>query len=294
MEAAQDSAWQILLEKLSSWLDAIVLSIPNIVLAVVCFGLAFWLARVLRRVSERLLRSLVKVVSIRQLIANIFSVIVVMIGFLMALAILNLDGTVKSLLAGAGVAGLAVSLALQGVLSNTFSGIFLAVKDELNVGDYIETNGYAGEVISVDLRNTKLREVDNNIVVIPNRQILDKPFKNYGLTTDIRTTIECGVAYDSDLELVEHISLETVRREFDKIIGKEPEFFFTEYGTSSINFKLRFWTPGTRKRKAVEVKSQAIKALTDAFSEHDISIPYPTREVISNFTLQDATLEYSR
>ncbi len=280
MKEQMNNAWAIVADKLNGWFENIIINLPNFIIAMLTFGLAFWLSKNIQRYLESIFKRLIKQDSIRSLISKAASVLVIAIGLILALAILNLDGTLKSLLAGAGVAGLAISLALQGTLSNTFSGVFIALKNELNIGDFIETNGYAGEVIAVDLRNTKIKEVDNNVVVIPNKLILEKPFKNYGLTKTIRTTITCGVSYDSDLYLVEQVAISCIKRHFPENKNSEIEFYYTDFGDSSINFRLRFWVEGKRKLKALEVKSLAIKALKDDFDENDISIPYPTTTLV--------------
>jgi len=202
------------------------------------------------------------------------------LGLILALSILNLDGTLKSLLAGAGVAGLAVSLALQGTLSNTFSGLFIAIKDELNKGDYVQTNGYSGKIVDIDLRNTKIKESDNNIVVIPNRLIMDNPFKNYGLTNRIRVSISCGVGYESDLEMVKDISIKAIEELFPPKSNEKIEFFYTEFGGSSIDFKLRFWVDATENRIILNAKSDAIMKIKSLFDEHNVNIPYPIRTLI--------------
>lgn len=281
MDEQIQSAWDKLLDKLSGWFDTLILSLPNFLIASITFIFAYWISQNLQGYLNKLLRRIVKQPSIRSLITNIVSVLVVVLGVLMALSILNLDGTLKSLLAGAGVAGLAISLALQGTLSNTFSGIFIAIKDELNIGDYVESNGYAGEIIEIDLRNTKIKESDNNVVVIPNRMIMDNPFKNFGLTKRIRTSITCGVDYEVDLDKVETLAKDAISKAFDDNSGKEIEFYYTEFGDSSINFILRFWTDGRKNLKAIEVKSEAIKAIKKCFEENDISIPYPIRTLIN-------------
>jgi len=280
MEEQMHSAWGQLLDKLSTWLDTLILSLPNFLVASLTFVLAYWISRNLQNYLSKLLRKAIKQPSIRNLITNVASILIIVLGVLLALSILNLDGTLKSLLAGAGVAGLAISLALQGTLSNTFSGIFIAVKDELNVGDYIESNGFSGEVIEIDLRNTKLKESDNNVVVIPNKMILDNPFKNFGLTKQIRTTILCGVDYYSDLEQVEKISKKTINDLFPAHKKRPIEFYYTAFGESSIDFMLRFWQDGKEHLNAIEVKSLAIKALKKSFEAHGISIPYPIRKLV--------------
>lgn len=277
MEEQLKSSWDKMLDRLSSWIDTAILNLPNLLLAIIVFIITYWFARNIQNWSDKILKRFIKQASIRNLVSNVSSVIMVALGMFIALSILNLNEVLKSLLAGAGIAGLAVGLALQGTLANTFSGVFLAVKSIINIGDWVETNGYTGRVIDIDLRNTKIKESDNNIVVIPNKMVLENPFKNYGLTQRIRATITCGVAYNSDLDKVKSLTINTIEKQFQPSHGENIEFHYLEFGDSSINFQTRFWVDATANLTALEVKSEAIMAIKKAFDNNGIEIPFPIR-----------------
>ncbi len=276
-----ESPWNKMLDRLSNWIDIAILNLPNLLIAILIFVISFWLSKNLQNWSNRFLKRFIKQVSIRGLISNVASIVVVALGLFLALGVLNLDEVLSSLLAGAGVAGLAIGLALQGTLSNTFSGIFLAIKDVLNVGDWIETNGYSGRVLEIDLRNTKIKEADNNIVVIPNKMVLENPFKNFGLTNRIRTSIECGVSYEENLREVKELSVKTIAKLYPPQNAENIEFHYLSFGDSSINFQIRFWVNATANLSSVEAKSEAIIAIKEAFDKNNIDIPYPIRTVLS-------------
>ncbi|GAA4846503.1 mechanosensitive ion channel family protein [Algivirga pacifica] len=274
-----ESSWNKLIDQLSDWLDAIVLGLPNFVFAILIFIISLWLSRTVEVWSERALKQFMRQTSLRQLMAKGLAIAVIGLGLLLALGILNLDKVLKSLLAGAGVAGLAVGLALQGTLSNTFSGIFLSIKDIVSIGDWIETNGYVGKVIEIDLLNTKINETDNNVVVIPNKMVLENPMKNYGLTPRVRVTVTCGVAYDSDLKRVKELVLKVVKDIFDVEVGEKVEFHYLAFGGSSIDFHVRFWINATANGEILQAKSDAIMAIKAAFDKEGIEIPFPIRTV---------------
>ncbi len=281
MKTQIEDSWIKVTEKLVGWFDTLILNVPNMLVAVLLFWCSYWIASHLHSAVDKYLHKIIKQASIRTLIAQFVAFIIISIGIILALSVLNLDGALKSILAGAGVAGLAISLALQGTLSNTFSGIFLAIKKEVNIGDWLETNGYAGKVIDIDLRNTKIKEADNNIVVIPNKIILDNPFKNYGLTKRIRCTITCGVSYNSDLDEVKKVAVSSITQSFPAEPEFPIEFYYTKFGGSSIDFMIRFWVNGQKKLTALNVKSEAIKQMNNAFNRNDIIIPYPIRTLIT-------------
>lgn len=281
MNEQMESSWDRLMNKLEGWIDTFITNTPNIILAIVVFTASYFLSRLFERWFRKYLKRFIKQTSVRDLAANILSLITLSVGLFLALAILNLDDVLKSILAGAGVAGLAIGLALQGTLANTFSGISLALNEVIHVGDWIESNGYSGEVLEINLRNIKIKEGDNNIVVIPNKLVLHNPFKNHGLTTRIRTTILCGIHYNSDLEEVRDIAIAAIRELYPPNPLEEIEFYYLEFADSSINFSMRFWVNSKAEITAMEAKSKAIIALKKAFDKHNIEIPFPIRTLIT-------------
>lgn len=269
-------------EKLGEWLDSMILGLPNFILAVLVFILFVLAAKYLGKLLDRILRFKVRQASIREITIKIMKVVVIAIGFFVALGLLNLNTILTSVLAGAGVVGLAVGLALQGTLNNTFSGILLSFLPELQIGDWIENNGYAGKVVEINLRSIVIREADNNYVVIPNSQVIDAPFKNFSRTSRSRIMVNCGVAYNSDLEFVKEITIQKVSELFPQRPYEEVEFMYNEFGDSSINFVVRFWTEATTNRDILFAKSTAIIGIKKVYDQHDINIPFPIRTLEFN------------
>ncbi|GAB2770566.1 mechanosensitive ion channel family protein [Salinimicrobium soli] len=269
-------------EKLGEWLDSLILGLPNFILAVLVFTLFVIAAKYLGKLLDRLLRFKVRQDSIREITIKIMKVVVIAIGFFVALGLLNLNTVLTSVLAGAGVVGLAIGLALQGTLNNTFSGILLSFLPELQIGDWIENNGYAGRVVEINLRSIVIKEADNNYVVIPNSQVIDAPFKNFSRTSRSRVMVDCGVAYNSDLEMVRDLTLKTISELFPPKNNEEVEFMYKEFGDSSINFVARFWTNATTNREILIARSKAIIEIKKAFDAHDINIPFPIRTLEFN------------
>ena len=268
--------------KLGEWLDSIILGLPNFILAILVFILFVIAAKYLGQLLDKILRFKVRQASIREITIKILKVVVIAIGFFVALGLLNLNTILTSVLAGAGVVGLAVGLALQGTLNNTFSGILLSFLPELQIGDWIENNGYAGRVVEINLRSIVIREADNNYVVIPNSQVIDAPFKNFSRTSRSRIMVNCGVAYNSDLELVKTITINTISELYPQKKEEEVEFMYNEFGDSSINFVVRFWTNVTSNRDILLARSAAIMAIKKIYDEHDINIPFPIRTLEFN------------
>ncbi len=271
-------AYNLLIDKLEGWFNIIVTNIPNLILAVLVLITAYFVSKYVNKYVSKLMASRVQQNSITNMVGRISAVVVVLAGLFLALGILNLSKTLTSLLAGAGVAGLAIGLALQGTLSNTFAGVVLSFRKKIQIGHWVETNGFSGEVMDINLKDFTIKEADNNIVVIPNKMILENPLKNYTLTTKMRVFLECGVGYESNLEEVERITKETICNTFDQIDKPEDvEFYYTEYGGSSINYLCRFWIDAENALEKLRAKSKAIIEIKKAYDKAEINIPFPIR-----------------
>lgn len=294
MESTMSTAFNDLVDKLQGWLNTIIQNIPNLILAIIVMTISYFVASYTRKFILKLVESRVPQKSVANIIAKISAVVVVVAGLFLALGILNLSKMLTSLLAGAGVAGLAIGLALQGTLSNTFAGVVISFRKRIQLGNWVETNGYSGEVIDVNLKEFVLKEADNNIVVIPNKMILENPLKNYSLTTRMRVFLECGVGYESDLEEVQRLTKKVIANTFDQVKNPEDvEFYYTEFGDSSINYLCRFWIDAESMLEKLNAKTKAIIEIKKAYDKAGINIPFPIRtlEFNNKLSFDDAVME---
>ncbi|MBP0903691.1 mechanosensitive ion channel family protein [Mariniflexile gromovii] len=264
-------------DKLDGWMDAIILKLPNLIMAILVMVLFYFIARGIRKVSNKYLLTHISQKSIQEIVAKIIFIAVIMIGFFVALGVLDLDKVLTSILAGAGVIGLAIGLALQGTLSNTVGGVVLSFMDKIKINDYIKTSDADGFVSEISLRNIVLRQTDNNYVVIPNSKFVENSFTNYSISPRSRIAVSCGVGYESNLQEVEDLVVRIISENFEQKEGEGVEFFYTEFGDSSINFMTRFWIDMVKVKQEHEARHKAIKLIKTNFNDKGINIPFPIR-----------------
>ncbi|NNE78401.1 MAG: mechanosensitive ion channel [Pricia sp.] len=264
-------------DKLDGWLDAIILKLPNIAMAILVMIIFYFLARALRKLFRNVLLQKIGQKSIQEIISKTVFIVVILVGFFVALGVLELDKVLTSILAGAGVVGLAIGLALQGTLSNTFGGLVLSFMPQLKIDDFIEADGTKGFVDEISLRNITIRRPDNNYVIIPNSKFIDGSFTNYSISQRTRIVVTCGVGYESSLQEVEDLTVKIIGENFKQNEGEEVEFFFTEFGDSSINFMVRFWVEMTKGKQEHAARHKAVKLIKSHFDAKDINIPFPIR-----------------
>lgn len=266
--------------KLQDWLNAIILKLPNFLLALSVIIIFYYLARVISNFILNLMKKRMDNISVRRIIKKMVFAVIFLIGFFIALGILELDKALTSILAGAGVVALALGLALQSTLNNVFSGVLLSFLPRIRVNDYIETANFKGFVEEISLRNFVLRQPDNHIVVMPNSTIIDEPFTNYSLTDRGRISVYCGVGYSSKLREVKDLVVKLIEENFPQKDDEKVEFHWLEFGDSSINFMTRFHIDYTKPGQFYASQSEAIMLIKEEFDKNDINIPFPIRTLM--------------
>ncbi len=213
---------------------------------------------------------------------NITRVAVLTIGFLVLLD--SLGVAVAPLLTALGVGGLAVALALQDTLTNLFAGVHILASRKVQAGDFIQLdNGMEGYVVDTNWRNTTIRQLPNNLVIVPNATLASSVLTNYARPEqEMSVLVQVGVSYDSDLDKVERITCEVGRDVMQTVEGAvpthEPFIRYHTFADSSINFSVIL--------RAREVTAQYliihefIKRLHRRYQDESIEIPFPIRTIV--------------
>jgi MscS family membrane protein len=196
------------------------------------------------------------------------------------LYILDLWGIeIIPILGALGVAGIAVALALQPVLSNIFSGVAMVLDKTVRVGDWIVLeNGTWGVIEKIGIRSTKIRSFDNELVVVPNTVLADNKIRNVSLPEPkVRTVVPFGVAYGSDIDKVKKIVLKEIKKIPHVIDDPKPVVRFLEMGDSSLNFKAFFYVDSFENRYGS--LDEANTRIYNALNKAGIEIPFPQMDV---------------
>jgi len=202
-------------------------------------------------------------------------------GALMAiLSVFKVD--ITPFLAGAGIAGLAVALAAQDIISNFFGGAIITMDKPFKVGDRVKVDQYYGDILNVGPRSTRLKTLDYQVVTIPNNKITTNIIVNYSEPDEkLRITIPVSVACGTDIDTVKKIILEvahSVTRKTDYLLeDPAPKVFFIEFADSSLKFILYVWA--RKYNLPDEVKDAINSQIAVRFAEAGIEIPFPQMEV---------------
>lgn len=270
-------AFSLLSGKLVGWFQQLVLLLPNLLIALLILVATWFAARLVRRLTVRLLPRVSRHATLNNLLSTLAYLGVLLLGVFFTLEVLSLNKTVTSLLAGVGIVGLALGFAFQDIAANFISGVIIAAQRPFSVGDVIQTDAYFGTIESINLRTMDLRQTTGELVRVPNRKVFENAVINFSVTSRRRVDVNCGVGYDADLEQVRALVLEAMQG-FPHLLTDRPvEVMFTAFGDSAITFVLRFWIPYRRQTDYVEATSEAIMRIKRAFDAAGLVIPLGVR-----------------
>lgn len=263
---------------LQKFIDQIIVFLPKLALAIFIFLVALYLGHLTARLARRALIRRDVDPELALLLSRSAKWTVIVIGTFQALAQVNFN--LGAFLTGLGILGFTVGFALQDITKNFVAGILLLLQQPFDIGSAVEVSGHAGTVVDIQVRSTTIRTWDGLIVIIPNADVYTSVITNYSQSVKRRVQLDVGVAYDSDLEQVTQILLETLQNIADIIQDDPaPAIYFQEFGDSAINLSAHFWCDISVCNPFV-AKDQALKAVKTAFAQAKIEIPYPVRTVV--------------
>jgi small conductance mechanosensitive channel len=260
------TAWQDkLIEYVISHSGAL---ISALVVVVVGFILAGWIGKLLNRWLEKKAME----PPMRKLLVRILRLLIFAMALVIALGTAGMD--VTALIAGVGVAGVGIGLAMQGILGNLMAGLTIIFTKPFRFGEYIEIAGVQGQVTSIELFTTTLLHADHSQVVIPNRKIIGEILHNYGHIRQLDLTV--GVAYNTNLSGALVIVRGVLSRNARVLKEPAPIVGVTMLADSSINIAIKPWTAVADYGPA---QAEINQAIVEQFRANNISIPFPQREV---------------
>jgi len=257
---------------------------PKIVLAILVFILGIFIAKASGRAVHRGLSRFELEPPLRQLLVRTVSVLV--IGVFITIALQNLGVELLPLIAGLGIAGAGIALAMQGVLGNVVAGLTIIFTKPYRVGDYVSLAGEEGEVKRIELSSTTLIHPDLSEVVVPNRKIAGEILHNYGRIRQIDVAI--GAGRDTDLDAALASAHAVVRANALCLQTPAPVVAVGAIGDGGVTIIVRPWV---RTSDYGPVAGQIRKAVFEAFRAAEIPAPRPAHDIRMQGRLKVAELK---
>jgi potassium efflux system protein len=174
--------------------------------------------------------------------------------------------------------GVGLGFGLQEIVANFVSGLIILFERPIRVGDFVTIGELSGTVSNIKIRATTITDFDNREVLLPNKSIITENVTNWTLKDSVtRIVIKIGVAYGSDISEVRDLLMNVVKKQKEVLELPAPQVFFLEHGDSSLNFEIRAFV--SRPENRLPLTHAINTAINQALAEHDISIPFPQRDL---------------
>jgi small conductance mechanosensitive channel len=246
----------------------------KVVAALFIFIVGRWIAKIIQRVTEKILTKRSVDPIITSFVENFVYVVLLVFVVLAALAQLGIQTT--SFIAVIGAAGLAIGLALQGSLANFAAGFLILIFRPFKAGDYVEAAGVAGSIEKIQIFTTQLATPDNKTVIIPNSRIMGDTITNYSARDTRRVDMVFGVGYNDDIDKVRSLIKDVIDHDGRILKDPEPVIVVGSLGDSSVNFTVRVWV-NTPDYWGVFFDN--VETIKKRFDAEGISIPFPQTDV---------------
>jgi len=254
--------------------EEISITVRGLIFVVVALIITSFLLKFIRRFTTRKMP-----LNDKQKFVTVFGYIRWFVFLVIFLVAMHSSGVnVTAVFAASAALLIGVGLALQTLFQDILSGIFILVDQSVHAGDIIELEGKIGRVLDIRLRTTRAVTIDNRVLVIPNHLYLTNILFNWTENgTETRESVDVGVAYGSDVELVREILVE-IAKSHEKVLKiPEPRVLFMDFADSSLNFRIAFSLNDSFEARFI--KSDLRFAIDKAFRENNVTIPFPQRDV---------------
>lgn len=271
------SIYEQLTQSFESYWESFIDKIPAIIAAVIILMLTYVVSRIIRCAVSKGVRKAKLGDREIALIKRIINFIIVIIGVVLALSALGVN--FMALATGLGLVGFAVGFALQDVIKNFLAGILILVQKPFNIGDFITVGNFSGTVKEICTRCSIIKTFEGKKIIVPNADLFSKAVVVSTGQAKRRYSMEVGISYDANIDKAIKVGISTISNIKGVLDDPNLKAIVEKLDNSSVNLKFFYWVK-PKEVNILELKSEVMKQVKEAFDREDIEIAYPTMKVI--------------
>lgn len=243
--------------------------LPSILKALLTLVACLIVMKILLAASRKLLKKSKLDLSLHSIIVSTLKILLLFLTILIVAPTLGIE--TASLLAVLSIAGVAVSLSIQGILGNFFSGVTLLISKPFKIGDFVTIGGMSGTIVETGITHTKLHTIDNQVILVPNSSVTSNVITNVSTEDTRRLDFTFTASYDSDPDSV--IAALTEAVDIDLILSDPAPFIrLSKYGESAVEYVVRVWV---RNADYWDANFQILDRVHKCYEKHGVSMTYP-------------------
>lgn len=267
---------QTIFQSLQEILGTGIKNLPGLLSGIIILFLTRYFAQVGQKLASKAGEKTLRSKSLQILLKKTTYVGTWIVGILFACVVGFPGLDLGDIIATLGIGSVAIGFAFQDIVKNFLAGIILLIEEPFRIGDEVVINDYQGKVENISIRTTQIRTYEGEKILLPNATVFTDAVKVRTAYVSRRTDLGVGVDYNTPLTEAGEILNKTIKRVEGVLTNPLPEIDIVNFGDSSIDFVVRYWTYPEQK-EVRHVQTRAIVAIKKAFDEADINIPYPIR-----------------
>ena len=250
-------------------LTSVIALLPSLLKAVILLAVCLIIIKILLAATGKMLNKSKLDQSLHAIIRSTLKVLLLFLTILIVAPSLGIE--TSSLLAVLSIAGVAVSLSIQGILGNFFSGITLLISKPFKVGDFVTIGGMSGIIVETGITHTKLHTPDNQVILVPNSTVTSNAITNVSAEEKRRLDFVFSASYDAPTETVKAALAEAI--DIPQVMEDEPIFIaLSKYGDSSIEYTVRVWV---KTADYWDANFAILERVRSSFDAHQVQMTYP-------------------
>lgn len=261
---------------LQDLLSSAIKALPGLLTGIIILFLTRYLVQFIQKITDRAGKKALRSPSLQILLTKTAQVGVWTFGILLACVIAFPGLELGDIIATLGIGSIAIGFAFQDIVKNFLAGIILLIEEPFRIGDEVIIDDYQGKVEYISIRTTQIRTYEGEKVLLPNANVFTNAVRVRTAYVSRRTDLAVGVDYNTSLSKASQILADAIATVPGVLSEPAPEIDLVEFGDSSMNLILRYWTLPEQKQTR-QVKTRAMMAIKTAFDAADIIIPYPIR-----------------
>jgi small-conductance mechanosensitive channel len=266
--------------KIQGMLNGLIIMLPNIVLAVIVFGLFYWAAKGISSLVRRVTRKYRHARNLGLVLGRLSQGTTILVGLFVALSIVIPSFKAGDLIQLLGISGVAIGFAFRDILQNFLAGILILLTEPFRIDDQIVFKDFEGTVESIQTRATTIRTYDGRRIVIPNSELftnsvtVNTAFENRRLQYDI------GIGYGDDIDQAKRLILEAIANIDEVLKDPAPDALVMELAESTVNIRARWWVNPPRRSDALGSQDKVLTAIKNKLTANGIDLPFPTQQIL--------------
>ncbi len=265
---------QIILDSVQAMVEGFFASLPQLAIALVILLLTPLVGRIVRSIIRRVMKRTKVRPALITLATNLVGIATWIVGVAIAIIIVVPTVTPSQFIAGLGIGSVAIGFAFKDVFENFLAGVIILGREKMQIGDVIQCEGVHGRIENIWIRETHVRRLDGELVIVPNAFLFQNPLRIQTDRAKIRQELVVGVDYETDLPTARDVLKKALDGCATADGTMERAVQCIAFGGSSIDFKLMWWSDSqpAAQRETFDEVAFAVKAALDSA---EITVPFP-------------------